>query len=60
MSAEALRQAQATDHLEHKANSLDNAARWLALANEVESLRDHLAELHPEPSQENRQELNRR
>jgi hypothetical protein len=44
MSAEALRQAQATDHLRHKADSLDNAARWLALANEVESLQDHLAE----------------
>jgi len=44
MSAEALRQAQATDHLEHKADSLDNAARWLALANEVENLQDHLAE----------------
>jgi hypothetical protein len=48
MSAEALRQAQATDHLEHRANSLDNAARWLALANEVESVRDHLGEPHRE------------
>ena len=60
MSAEALRQAQATNHLEHKANSLDNAARWLALANEVESLRDHLAEPQREPPQENRRALNRR
>ena len=59
-SAEALRQAQATDDLDHKANSLDNAARWLALANEVENLQDHLVPVRRETRQDDRRALNRR
>ena len=44
MSAEALRLATTTDDHDQKANYLDCASRWLALANEVENLQAHLAD----------------
>ena len=44
MSAVALRLAQTSDDVAQKASFLDNAARWLALANEVESFTDRRAD----------------
>ena len=43
MAAEALRLARAIDQSDQKASFVDCAARWLALAHEVENLQVHLA-----------------
>jgi len=43
MAAEALRLARAIDATDQKASFVDCAARWLALAHEVESLQAHVA-----------------
>jgi hypothetical protein len=45
MSAVALRLAQTSDDLVQKASFLDNAARRLALANEVENFTERMADL---------------
>ena len=45
MSAVALRLAQASDDITQKASFLDNAASWLALANEVEHFAERIGDM---------------
>ena len=44
MAAEALGLAKTTEDWDQKANFVDCAARWLALAHEVENLQAHMGE----------------